>query len=78
VRKISYVIEPAMPTEGLPETAVLTRFQGTLDDSGIATARLSLPAALPGPWAEGALHFDLTLDQSPETVIDRVTLRILE
>ena len=70
--------EPGMPTEGLPETAVLTGFQGTLDDSGIASARLFLPAALPGHWVEGALHFDLTLDQSPETVIDRVTVQILE
>ena len=70
--------DPNTLPEELPETLVFTDFQGSLDDSGFASAELFLPETLPADWVEGVLHFDFILEQLQERVVDRVTIQILE
>ena len=64
--------------EELPDTAVFTGFEGTLDHTGMGIAQLTLRAPLPCHWVGQAIHVDFTLDQAPESVLERVSILILE
>ncbi|MEN6576401.1 MAG: agmatine deiminase family protein [Phycisphaerales bacterium] len=72
------VIADANATEVLPETTVLTGFEGTLDDLGIGAARLTFPEPLASEWVGRSLRFSLELDDQRSAVPDTVSIRVLE
>ncbi|MEN6576399.1 MAG: agmatine deiminase family protein [Phycisphaerales bacterium] len=66
------------PGAVLPETTVLTGFDGTLDDLGIGAARLTFPESLASEWVGRSVRFSLELDDQQSAVPDTVSIQILE
>ena len=69
---------PEAPDTALPDTAVLTGFDGTLDDSGIGMARLTFPEPLASEWVGRTLRFSLELADPSGALPDTVSIQILE
>jgi len=66
------------PEAVLPETTVLTDFDGTLNGLGIGTARLTFPEPLASEWVGRQLRFSLEIGDQQITVPDTVSIQILE
>jgi len=66
------------PGAVLPETTVLTGFDGALDDLGIAVARLAFPEPLASEWVGSKLCFSLELVGSQNVPGDTVSIHILD
>jgi len=62
----------------LPETTVLTGFEGALDDLGIGAARMAIAGPLTSDWSGRSLRFSLELADQQNTVVGAVDIQILD
>jgi hypothetical protein len=69
---------PESESATLPETTVLSGFDGTLDEFGIASARMTISEPLSSDWVGRSLLFSLELDDQQDATPETVRVLVLE
>ena len=66
------------PGATLPATTVFTGFDGTLDDAGIGTARMTIEGPLSSDRVGTSVHLSLELDGQVDAVPETIRIQILD